>query len=105
MIKTMSQITNSKEPLDLKDLFFSLMVQWKLIMLCTVLCIVATLLYLRTTPHIYSVDALVQVEETRGTSVALLGDLSKMIEQKQPAAPAPMMAIFIVLPVVYMQSY
>lgn len=30
-------------------------------------------------------DALVQVEESKGTSAALLGDLSNMIEQKQPA--------------------
>src|SRR5690606_30628733 len=37
------------------------------------------------TPDTYSVDALVQVEENKGASAALLGDLSNMIEQKQPA--------------------
>ena len=35
--------------------------------------------------HVLAVDALVQVEESKGTSAALLGDLSSMIEQKQPA--------------------
>ncbi len=46
---------------------------------------ICALLYLRATPDTYSVDALVQVEENKGTSAALLGDLSNMIEQKQPA--------------------
>src|SRR5690606_20227259 len=42
-------------------------------------------LYLRTTPDTYSVDAMVQVDDGKGTSAALLGDLSSMIEQKSPA--------------------
>jgi len=81
----MSQITNSEDTIDLKELFFSLIAQWKLIALCVILSVVAALLYLRTTPDTYSVDALVQVEESKGASAALLGDLSDMIEQKQPA--------------------
>lgn len=81
----MSQNTNTEDTIDLKELFFSLIAQWKLIALCIILSLVSALLYLKTTPNTYSVDALVQVEESKGTSAALLGDLSNMIEQKQPA--------------------
>ncbi|OTG66904.1 tyrosine protein kinase [Acinetobacter sp. ANC 4470] len=81
----MSQNTNTEDTIDLKELFFSLIAQWKLIALCIILSLVCALLYLRTTPNTYAVDALVQVEESKGTSAALLGELSSMIEQKQPA--------------------
>lgn len=81
----MSQNTNTEDTIDLKELFFSLIAQWKLIALCVILSLVCALLYLRTTPDIYAVNALVQVEESKGTSAALLGDLSSMIDQKQPA--------------------
>lgn len=81
----MSQTTNTEDTIDLKELFFSLIAQWKLIALCVILSIVAALLYLRVTPDTYRVDALVQVEESKGASAALLGDMSSMIEQKQPA--------------------
>lgn len=79
------QNTNTEDTIDLKELFFSLIAQWKLIALCVILSLVCALLYLRATPDTYSVDALVQVEEGKGASAALLGDLSKMIDQKQPA--------------------
>lgn len=79
------QNTNTEDTIDLKELFFSLIAQWKLIALCVILSLVCALLYLRTTPDTYSVDALVQVEEGKGASAALLGDLSNMIDQKQPA--------------------
>ena len=81
----MSQNTNTEDTIDLKELFFSLIAQWKLIALCVILSLVCALLYLRTTPDTYAVNALVQVEESKGTSAALLGDLSSMIDQKQPA--------------------
>lgn len=81
----MSQTTNTEDTIDLKELFFSLIAQWKLIALCIILSLICALLYLRATPDTYSVDALVQVEENKGASAALLGDLSSMIEQKQPA--------------------
>lgn len=81
----MSQNTTTEDTIDLKELFFSLIAQWKLIALCTILTLVCALLYLRTTPDTYAVDALVQVEDSKGTSAALLGDLSQMIEQKSPA--------------------
>ena len=81
----MSQTANTEDTIDLKELFFSLIAQWKLIALCTILSLVCALLYLRITPNTYAVDALVQVEDSKGTSAALLGDLSSMIEQKSPA--------------------
>ncbi|WP_180063336.1 polysaccharide biosynthesis tyrosine autokinase [Acinetobacter sp. YH16042] len=81
----MSQNTNTEDTIDLKELFFSLIAQWKLIALCVILSLVCALLYLRTTPDTYAVNALVQVEESKGTSAALLGDLSSLIDQKQPA--------------------
>ncbi|WP_168418334.1 polysaccharide biosynthesis tyrosine autokinase [Acinetobacter towneri] len=81
----MSQTANTEDTIDLKELFFSLIAQWKLIILCVLLSVVCALLYLRTTPDTYAVDALVQVEDSKGASAALLGDLSNMIEQKSPA--------------------
>lgn len=81
----MSQNTNTEDTIDLKELFFSLIAQWKLIALCIILSLVCALLYLRATPDTYAVNALVQVEESKGASAALLGDLSSMIDQKQPA--------------------
>ncbi|MCU4582025.1 polysaccharide biosynthesis tyrosine autokinase [Acinetobacter gyllenbergii] len=81
----MSQNTNTEDTIDLKELFFALIAQWKLVALCIILSLVIALLYLRVTPDTYSVDALVQVEDSKGASAALLGDLSQMIEQKSPA--------------------
>ncbi|MDM1283386.1 polysaccharide biosynthesis tyrosine autokinase [Acinetobacter towneri] len=81
----MSQTANTEDTIDLKELFFSLIAQWKMITLCVILSMVCALLYLRTTPDTYAVDALVQVEDSKGASAALLGDLSNMIEQKSPA--------------------
>ncbi|QTD64361.1 polysaccharide biosynthesis tyrosine autokinase [Acinetobacter towneri] len=81
----MSQTANTEDTIDLKELFFSLIAQWKMITLCVLLSIVCALLYLRTTPDTYAVDALVQVEDSKGASAALLGDLSNMIDQKSPA--------------------
>ena len=77
---------NSEDTIDLKELFFSLIAQWKLITLCIILSLIVALLYLRVTPDTYSVNALVQVDDGKGTSsAALLGDLSGMIDQKSAA--------------------
>lgn len=81
----MSQTANTEDTIDLKELFFSLIAQWKLIALCIILSLICALLYLRTTPDTYAVDAMVQVEDSKGTSAALLGDLSGMIDPKSPA--------------------
>lgn len=80
---------NSKtndDTIDLKELFFSLIAQWKVIALCIILSLICALLYLRVTPNTYSTDAMVQVEESKGAgAAALLGDLSSVVEQKSPA--------------------
>ncbi|MBH2000902.1 MAG: polysaccharide biosynthesis tyrosine autokinase [Moraxellaceae bacterium] len=82
----MSHNTNTEDTIDLKELFFALIAQWKLIALFSILSLGCAFLYLRTTPDTYSVDALVQVEDSKGASAALLGDLSQMmIDQKSPA--------------------
>ncbi|WOE30877.1 MULTISPECIES: polysaccharide biosynthesis tyrosine autokinase [unclassified Acinetobacter] len=81
----MSANTNTEDTIDLKALFFSLIAQWKLISLCILLSLVCALLYLRVTPETYQVNALVQVSEGKNASSALLGDLSSVIDQKQPA--------------------
>ncbi|HFF2644082.1 MULTISPECIES: polysaccharide biosynthesis tyrosine autokinase [Acinetobacter] len=79
----------NEDSIDLKELFFSLIAQWKIIACCVVLSLICALLYLRITPDTYSVDAMVQVEESKGAaSAALLGDLSKVtggLGQKSPA--------------------
>jgi len=84
----MSQTSKTEDTIDLKELFFSLIAQWKLIVLCILISLVCALIYLRVTPNTYSVDALVQVEDSKGAaSAALLGELSKTVglEQKSPA--------------------
>lgn len=81
----MKATQNTEDTIDLKELFFAIIAQWKLIALCVVLSLIVAMLYLRITPDTYSVNALVQVEESKGASAALLGNLSNMIEQKQPA--------------------
>lgn len=83
--RIMSQNNSNEDTIDLKELFFSLIAQWKLIALCVVISLILGFLYLRVTPDTYSVNALVQVEEKKGASAALLGDLSSMIDQKSPA--------------------
>jgi Uncharacterized protein involved in exopolysaccharide biosynthesis len=80
----MSQNTNTEDTIDLKELFFSLIAQWKLIALCVILSLFVPYFILEH-PDTYAVNALVQVEENKGASAALLGDLSNMIDQKQPA--------------------
>lgn len=81
----MSQTANTEDSIDLKELFFSLIAQWKLITLCVLLSIVCALLYLRTTPNIYQVDALIQVESNKGASSVLSANLATAIDQASPA--------------------
>lgn len=77
----MNQNSNTTDDtIDLKELFFSLIAQWKVIALCVILSLICALLYLRVTTPIYSTDALVQVEDSKGAgAAALLGDLSKAV--------------------------
>lgn len=86
----MTQTSKTEEDtIDLKELFFSLIAQWKIIALCIILSLICALLYIRTTPSIYSTDALVQVEDGKSAaSAALLGELKEVsggLGQKSPA--------------------
>lgn len=83
---------NSKihdDTIDLKELLFSIISQWKLIFVCILLSLICGLIYLRVTPNVYSTNALVQIEDGKGAaSKALLGelgDLSGAVGQKSPA--------------------
>ncbi|WP_040331434.1 polysaccharide biosynthesis tyrosine autokinase [Acinetobacter rudis] len=83
---------NSKlhnDNIDLKELFFSVLNQWKLVMLCIVISLIIAILYLRVTLPIYSTNALVQVEDGKSAaSVALLGQLKELsgtVGTKSPA--------------------
>jgi len=83
---------NSKtndDTIDLKELFFSLIAQWKVIALCIILSLICALLYLRVTPPVYSTDAMVQVEDGKSAaSAALMGELKDVaggLGQKSPA--------------------
>lgn len=70
----------TEDTIDLKELFFSLIAQWKLISICILVSLLCAVLYLRVTPKVYAVDAMVQVEDKSGSSSALLGkDLSGII--------------------------
>ncbi|OTG63828.1 polysaccharide biosynthesis tyrosine autokinase [Acinetobacter silvestris] len=80
-----SNVNTNDDTIDLKELFFSLIAQWKVITLCIILSLICAILYLRSTPNVYDVDALVQIAESKGASSALLGNLSGMIDQKSPA--------------------
>ncbi len=77
----MNKNNNTENMIDLKGVLFSLFAQWKLILVCALLSVLAVLLYLRTVAINYKVDAIVQVEESRGASAALLGNLSSVIGQ------------------------
>ena len=79
----------SEDTIDLKELFFSLIAQWKLIALCIIFSLICALLYLRVTQPIYATDAMVLVEDSKSAaSAALLGELSQLsgaMGQKSPA--------------------
>lgn len=77
----MNQNSNTNDDtIDLKELFFSLIAQWKVIALCVILSLICALLYLRVTPPTYSSDALLQVEDSKGAgAAALLGDLGSAL--------------------------
>lgn len=81
----MNTTNTTQDTIDLKQLYFSLLEQWKIILTCIVISLILTLLYLRVAPTEYSVDALVQVEDKKGASAALLGELSNVVEQESPA--------------------
>ncbi len=83
---------NSKtndDTIDLKELFFSLIAQWKVIALCVILSLICALLYLRITPETYSTDAMILVEDGKSAaSAALLGQLGSLAGSAGQKSPA-----------------
>lgn len=60
------------DTIDLKELFFTLITQWKLIILCTIFTLVCAILYLRSSDAIYQADALVQIKSNSSNPLANL---------------------------------
>lgn len=86
----MNQISKTNnDSIDLKEIFFSIVNQWKLVMLCIVLSLIVALLYLRVTAPTYSANALVQVEDGKSVaSAALLGQLKELSSSVTAKSPA-----------------
>ena len=86
----MNQNSNTNEyTIDLKELFFSLIAQWKVIALCIILSLICALLYLRVTSPVYSTDALILVEDGKSAaSAALLGNLGSLAGGAGAKSPA-----------------
>ncbi|MGE8560899.1 MAG: Wzz/FepE/Etk N-terminal domain-containing protein, partial [Acinetobacter sp.] len=64
----MNQNSNTNDDtIDLKELFFSLIEQWKVIVLCILLTLICAILYLRTTHEQYQTDALVQIKSNKSS--------------------------------------
>lgn len=67
------------DTIDLKELFFSLIAEWKVITLCILLSIVSAIIYLRTTENVYQTDALVQIKSNTSSPLAgLSSDMAVM---------------------------
>lgn len=68
----MSQATqqNTEDTIDLKELFFSLIEQWKVIIISTLITVVCALVYLSITTEQYQTDALVQIKSNKSSPLA-----------------------------------
>lgn len=67
------------DTIDLKELFFSLISEWKVITLCILLSIVSAIIYLCTTENVYQTDALVQIKSNKSSPLAgLSSDMAAM---------------------------
>jgi len=67
------------DTIDLKELFFSLISEWKVITLCILLSIVSAIIYLCTTENVYQTDALVQIKSNTSSPLAgLSSDMAAM---------------------------
>jgi len=65
-----TQLTD--DTIDLRELFFSLIVQWKLIVFCTVLALICAGAYLKVAKKTYSVDAKIQIIDNKQSGLASL---------------------------------
>lgn len=66
----MSQNTNTEDTIDLKELFFALLAQWKIIVFCTALAFVCAGVYLKISEKIYSVDAKIQIIDSQQSGLS-----------------------------------
>jgi len=82
----MNQTTHQDDDaVNLAELFYSLLYQWKFITLCILVSLSCAFLYLRIASPKYSSDALVQVIDQKSISDSLFGDLSKVLDTKSQA--------------------
>ncbi|USA52714.1 Wzz/FepE/Etk N-terminal domain-containing protein [Acinetobacter sp. C32I] len=65
-----TQLTD--DTIDLRELFFSLIVQWKLVVFCTVLSLICAGAYLKIAKKTYSVDAKIQIIDNKQSGLASL---------------------------------
>ncbi len=79
------QGSDTDDSIDLKQLFFMLLRQWKIIMSCVILALLLAILYLRVTSPTYAVNSLIQIEDSKNMSTALLGDMANLMEVQSPA--------------------
>lgn len=63
-----TQLTD--DTIDLRELFFSLLIQWKLIVFCTVLALVCAATYLKVAKKRYAVDANIQIIDNKQNGLA-----------------------------------
>lgn len=60
------------DTIDLRDLFFTLIGQWKLIVSCIIITLLCAIIYLKIAQKTYSVDAKVQLIDSKQNSLANL---------------------------------
>ena len=63
-----TQLTD--DTIDLRELFFSLLIQWKLIVFCTVFALVCAVAYLKVAKKTYSFDAKIQIIDNKQNLLA-----------------------------------
>lgn len=61
---------DTEDTIDLKELFFLLIEQWKTIILCILIALVSAFLYLTSTTPIYQTDALIEVKSNKSSPLA-----------------------------------
>ncbi|PKF32914.1 GNVR domain-containing protein [Acinetobacter proteolyticus] len=60
------------DAIDIRELFFTLIAQWKLIVFCTIFTLVCAGIYLKIAQKTYSVDAKIQIVDSKQNSLASL---------------------------------
>ncbi|MDM1021937.1 GNVR domain-containing protein [Acinetobacter sp. VNK23] len=60
------------DTIDPKELLFSVLQQWKIVCVCILLAIISTVFYLKITKDTYSVDAKIQIIDTKQNALASL---------------------------------